>query len=153
MRLVGVTEDNWMAVTALSVKERQKGYVAPSVGILARGFVYRDCGARIYVFEEGGIPVGMALVREFTEEPLGYDLQQFMIGGEYQRRGYGTQALRMVLEELRKEGRWDRVELCVKKADEEAIRLYEKAGFTDSGYVDTSVPDALNMVYCLGRRE
>ena len=146
MRLISVTEDNWMDVASLSVKEEQKGFVAPAIGILARGYVYRDCNAKIYAFENDGVIVGMALVREFTDEPLGYDLQQFMVDGQYQRKGYGSRALQLILAELRKEGHYDHVELCVKKADTEAIRLYEKHGFVDSGYIDEDLPDSLNMI-------
>ena len=146
MKLIAVTEENWLEAASLSVKAHQKGYVAPAVGILARGYVYRDCNAKIHAFEQDGIIVGMALVREFTDEPLGYDLQQFMVDGRYQNRGYGTQALRLILDELRKENHYGHVELCVKKADTEAIRLYEKSGFVDSGYVDEDLPDSLNMI-------
>jgi len=146
MRLISITEDNWMEVASLSVKEEQKKYVAPAIGILARGYVYRDCNAKIYAFENDGVIVGTALVREFTDEPLGYDLQQFMIDEQYQRKGYGSRALHLILDELRKEGHYDHVELCVKKADTEAIRLYEKHGFADSGYVDEDLPDSLNMI-------
>ena len=146
IRLTEITEDNWFEAASLSVGESQKGYVAPAVGILARGYVYRDCGGRVYAIENDGVLVGIDLVREFTDEPLGYDLQQFMIDERYQRRGYGSAALGLILDELRREGRYDHVEVCVKKADAEAIRLYEKHGFTDSGYVDEDVPDALNMI-------
>ena len=146
IRLKEITEDNWMEAAGLSVKDGQKGFVAPAVGILARGYVYRDCGGRVFAFEDDGVIVGLALVREFTDEPLGYDLQQFMIDRRYQGRGYGTAALGLILDELRREGRYDHVELCVKKEDTEAIRLYERHGFTDSGYVDEDVPDAVNMI-------
>ena len=146
MKLISVTEDNWMDVASLSVKEEQKGYVAPAIGILARGYVYRDCNVKIYAFEKDGIIVGTALVREFTDEPLGYDLQQFMVDEQYQRKGYGSQALQLILDELRTEKHFDHVELCVKKADTEAIRLYEKHGFVDSGYIDEDLPDSLNMI-------
>ena len=149
IRLTEVSEDNWLDVAALSVTEEQKRFVAPTVGILARGYVYRDCNARVFVIENDGVIVGTALVREFTDEPLGYDLQQFMIDARFQKRGYGSEALRLILEELRKEGHYDHVELCVKKDDEAAIRLYEKHGFVDSGYVDEDVPDALNMILTL----
>lgn len=147
LRLVSVTEDNWMDIASLAVKEHQKGYVAPAIGILARGYVYRGCNGKVYAFERDGVIVGTALVREFTDEPLGYDLQQFMIDRHYQNEGCGTEALRLVLDELRRENRYDHVELCVKKADAEAIHLYEKAGFVDSGYVDEDLPDSLNMIY------
>ena len=146
LRLVPVTEDNWMDVASLSVKEHQQDYVAPAIGILARGYVYRNCNVKVYAFEENGTVVGTALVREFTDEPLGYDLQQFMIDQHYQGRGYGSAALTLILEELCKEGHYDHVEVCVKKKDAEAIHLYEKLGFTDSGYIDEDAPDSLNMI-------
>ena len=146
IRLAPITEDNWFEAASLSVKDSQKGYVAPAVGILARGYVYRDCSARVFAIENDGMIVGLALVRDFTDEPLGYDLQQFMIDARHQGKGYGSAALSLILDELRKEGHFDHVEVCVKKDDAEAIRLYEKHGFTDSGYIDEDVPDAVNMI-------
>ena len=98
------------------------------------------------MIEADGTVVGAALVRDFTEEPIGYDLQQFMIDRRYQGRGYGTRALELILDELRKEGRYGHVEVCVKKEDKAAIRLYRKMGFRDSGYVDEEVPDAVNLI-------
>ena len=146
IRLTEITEENWLEAASLSVKEEQKRFLAPAVGILARGYVYRSCNARVRVIENDGTIVGLALVREFTDEPLGYDLQQFMIDENYQGKGYGSAALALILEELRTEGRFDHVEVCVKKDDAAAIRLYEKHGFTDSGYVDPDVPDSVNLI-------
>ena len=142
-----------MDIASLAVKDHQRNYVAPAIGILARGYVYRGCNAKVYAFEEDGAIVGAALVREFTDEPLGYDLQQFMVDRQYQNKGYGSRALQLILDELRKEGRYDHVELCVKKADAEAIRMYEKHGFIDSGYVDEDLPDSLNMICYLSEKE
>ena len=146
IRLSDVTEENWFEVASLSVKDDQKEFLAPAIGILARGYVYRNCGARVYVIENDDRIVGTALVREFTDEPLGYDLQQFMIDQRYQGRGYGSAALKLILEELRNEGRFDHVEVCVKKADLEAILFYEKHGFTDSGFIDENAPDSVNLI-------
>ena len=87
LRLTYVTEENWQAAAALSVHDHQKGYLASAIGILARGYVYRGCNARVFVVENDGCVVGVALTREFTDEPLGYDLQQFMIDQKYQDRG------------------------------------------------------------------
>ena len=146
IRLTDITEDNWSEVAALSVKDSQRDYLAPAIGILARGYVYRGCNARVFAIENDGVIVGVALVREFDDEPLGYDLQQFMIDGRYQGRGYGSAALALILELLREEGRYDHVEVCVKKEDTAAIRLYEKHGFVDSGYVDEDLPDSVNLI-------
>ena len=146
VKLIEITENNWFDVADLSVREDQRGYVAPAIGILARGYVYRNCNAKIFVIENDGVIVGVALVREFTDEPLGYDLQQFMIDERYQGKGYGSAALALILNALRREAHYDHVEVCVKKKNVEAIRLYEQHGFVDSGYIDESVPDSLNMI-------
>ena len=146
IKLTDLSEENWLETAALSVKYTQSNYVAPAIGILARGYVYRDCNARIHVIENDGTIVGASLVREFTDEPLGYDLQQFMIDQRYQGKGYGTEALKLILDELRREGHYDHVEVCVKKTDVAAIHLYKKSGFVDSGYVDEDAPDSRNMI-------
>ena len=146
IRLTEITEDNWLEAAGLAVSNEQKGFVAPAVGIIARGYVYRACNAKVYVIEDDDTTVGLALVREFTEEPLGYDLQQLMIDERFQGRGFGSEALKLILDELKKEGNYDHMEVCVKKDDAAAIGLYEKYGFVDSGYIDEDVPDSLNMI-------
>ncbi len=131
----------------MSVIEEQKSYVAPPIGILARAYVYRDCKAQVYVIRNDKTIIGVAMAREFHDEPVEYDLQQFMIDQHFQNQGYGTEALRKILEELKLQEKYNTVEVCVKMADAEAIHLYEKVGFVDSGYVDEDVPDSYNLVY------
>ena len=146
MNLVEVTESNWLEIASLSVRDDQKGFLAPAIGILARGYVYRDCNARVLAFEQEGVPVGVALVREFRDEPVGYDLQQFMIDRKYQGKGYGTLALGLILDDLRNEGHFDHVEVCVKKNNTGALHLFENHGFRDSGYIDEDAPDCTNLI-------
>ena len=145
--LFEVNGQNFLALRALAVRAEQRGYLDSAVGILARGYVYRGCRAKVYGVALDGEPVGLALVRDLDEEPACYDLQQFMIDARYQGRGCGTQALRLILAELSAERRFDCVEVCVKRADAAALHVYEKAGFVDTGYVDPDVPDSLNLVY------
>ena len=73
-------------------------------------------------------------------------MQQFMIDERYQGHGFGSAALGLILDELRKESHYDHMEICVKKDDSCAIHLYEKNGFVDSGYFDEDAPDSLNMI-------
>ena len=146
IHLIDVSEDNWMEIASLKVTEEQRAFLAPPIGIIARGYVYRNCNARVIGIADDGQIVGVALVRDFTDEPVGYDLQQFLIDCRFQNRGYGTEALRLILDSLRQEGRFDHVEVCVKKADAAALHVYEKAGFADSGYVDEDLPDCLNLI-------
>ena len=147
IRLVEVTEENWIQIASLSVAEEQKGFLAPAIGILARGYVYRDYNAKVFGIADDVQMVGVALVREFTEEPVGYDLQQFMIDARFQGNGYGTEALQLILDKLKEEGKYHTVEVCVKEQAKAALKVYEKAGFVDSGYVDSDLPDCVNLVY------
>ncbi len=152
MKLIEVNEDNWMAFAALRVREEQKGYLDSAVGILARGYAYRACRARVIGLAEGEIPVGLALVKDLDEEPACYDLQQFMIDGRYQGRGFGTEALRLILAELEREHKYPCAEVCVKRENSAALHVFAKLGFTDTGYVDPDVPDAVNLRYNLLER-
>lgn len=146
INLQSITEENWLKVTELTVNEEQKRFLAPPIGILARAYVYRNCNGKVYVIADDNLIVGVSLVREFTDEPLGYELQQFMIDKKYQGKGYGKKALELILDELRKEHHYDHVEVCVNKEDNIAIHVYEKAGFVDSGYIDDDLPDYLNLI-------
>lgn len=148
IHLTELTEDNWLTVAALSVTEEQKPFLAPPIGILARGYVYRNCNSHIYVINNEHQIIGVALVRDFTDEPLGYDFQQFMIDQRFQNKGYGTEALKQILDSLKSDGRFNQVEVCVNKADSPALHLYEKVGFVDTGYIDEALPDCMNLVYC-----
>ena len=147
LKLIEVNEANFLEAARLRVREEQRGFVDSALGILARGYAYRACRARVLGIEADGTLVGLALVKDLDEEPACYDLQQLMVDGRYQGRSYGTRALGLLLGELEKERKYPCVEVCVKREDAAALRVYEKLGFADSGYIDPEVPDSLNLVY------
>lgn len=149
IHLVDVNEDNWIDIMKLSVEEEQQKYLDRPIGIIARGYIYRQCNARVFGIANDSQMVGVALVRDFMEEPLNYDLQQFMIDRRFQNKGYGTEALQKILELLKQEARFSGVEVCVNREDTAAIHVYEKAGFVDSGYIDEDLPNCLNLIYHL----
>ena len=101
--LVELNEENWMDFASLSVNEDQRSFLASNIGIIARGYVYRDSNARVIGIASDGEAVGLLLVRDLDEEPACYDLQQFMIDGKTQGKGYGSKALQLILESLSKE--------------------------------------------------
>ena len=147
LKLIEVTEQNWLTVRKLSVGEAQTAFLDSAVGIIARGYAYRSDRARVIGIADGETIIGVALVKDLDEEPACYDLQQFMIDSRFQGKGHGTSALRMILNELEKERKYDCVEVCVKKDDHPALRVYEKVGFADTGYVDEDAPDCMNLMY------
>ena len=146
IRLVEIDERNFFRVRQLKVGEDQQRFLDSPLGILARGYVYRAQRARVLAAEKDGEIVGLMLVKDMDEEPACYDLQQFMIDGRFQGRGYGAAALGLLLELLRQEKKYDDVEVCVHRENAAALALFTGAGFVDTGYVDPDAPDCLNLM-------
>ena len=146
IRLVEIDERNFFRVRQLKVGEDQQRFLDSPLGILARGYVYRAQRARVLAAENDGEIVGLMLVKDMDEEPACYDLQQFMIDGRFQGRGYGAAALGLLLELLRQEKKYDDVEVCVHRENAAALALFTGAGFVDTGYVDPDAPDCLNLM-------
>ena len=146
IHLAQIDETNFFAARALSLGEDQRRFLDSSLGILARGYVYRDQRPRVLAVAEEETVVGLLLVKDMDEAPACYDLQQFMIDGRYQGKGYGRAALGLLLDQLRAEGKYADVEVCVDKANDAALALFTAAGFRDTGYVDPDAPDCLNLM-------
>jgi ribosomal protein S18 acetylase RimI-like enzyme len=53
----------------------------------------------------------------------------------------------MILSELETQRKYSCVMACVKKENAAALRVYEKAGFVNTGYVDEDEPDALKLMF------
>lgn len=149
VKLFDIDEQNWLEIVLLSVNEEQKKFLDKPIGILARGYIYRSNNAKVYGISNDENIIGVALVKDLDEEPACYDLQQFMIDRHFQNKGYGTEALRLILTLLSKEDKYGQVEVCVNKSNTAALRMYKKVGFVDTGYIDESVPDCYNLIYQL----
>jgi len=147
VKLVDITVDNFMEARRLKVKDHQRAFVDSASGILSRGYAYKDHRPQVFMIQKDQTPVGLCFVKDLDEEPACYDLQEFMIDGNHQGRGYGLQALKLVIDHLGLEKKYDRIDLCVSRQAQDAIGLYEKAGFKDNGYVDPDMPDFMNMTY------
>lgn len=145
--LSDVDESNWTKLISLKLSEEQKNYVASPMGILARAYVYRNCNSRVFSINSEENIIGMLMVRDINEESECYELQQFFIDIRYQNRSHGYEALKLILEYLYVERRYENVEVCVKEKDTKAINLYKRIGFKDTGYIDPNVEDALNLVF------
>ncbi|WP_236913731.1 GNAT family N-acetyltransferase [Clostridium sp. Cult2] len=145
--LIDIDESNWTKLITLELSEDQKAHVASPMGILARAYVYRNYNGRVFGIESEENIIGMLMIRDINEEPKCYELQQFLIDSRYQNRGYGYKSLKLILDYLYVERRYENVEVCVRKKYIKAINLYKKIGFKDTGYTDPNVEDAFNLVF------
>ena len=146
IRLIDIDETNFFAARALSLREDQRRFLDSPLGILARGYAYRNERARVLAVADEGAVVGLLLVKDMDEEPACYDLQQFLIDSRFQGKGYGKAALGLLLDLLRSEGKYADVEVCVHRDNAAALALFFGVGFRDTGYVDPDLPDCLNLM-------
>lgn len=129
IQLLDIDENNWR--TPLAVAEDQTAFVANPMKILARAYAYRSARSRAFLLCEGDTPVGMGLYHDCDE--LGsYIFSELLIDAQYQRRGYGREAVRQVLEALRQDGKYGKVTLCYIEGNDAARNLYQSFGFTET---------------------
>lgn len=133
IHLEPIGPDNWRE--PLSVREDQLRFVSGSNRLLARAYAYREFNSRAKLILDGEVPVGMLLWYDWPEGGQ-YVFSQLFIDQRYQRRGFGIQAAGLALEEMRAEGRFNKVCLCYLEGNKFARALYEKLGFCLTGEAD-----------------
>ena len=136
---------NFTAVSALKVKDDQKGFVGTADWIIALAYADRSSNAHAMAIVLDDIPIGILMTSEFTmEDGTGfYYLCQLFVDAAHQQRGYGRQAMGIIIDMLSKERHYDSLRLDVDQADIAAIHLYRSLGFTETGYSDPANPQLL----------
>lgn len=126
LRLVEIDGGNWRI--PLRVAPSQKRYVADQTAILARAYAYRDSRSQAYILYADETPVGMVMYHD-EENMDAYIFSELFIDQRYQGRGYGKEAIRLVLEQMKQDGKYHKAVLCFIEGNEGAKRLYEGFGF------------------------
>jgi len=131
-----ITEENFQAVVKLEVLPEQSAFVAPNVRGIAETHIYPDAEPRaVYAGDE---PVGFVLFHPIDKDKPaeGHCIVRLMIGGQFQGRGLGRQALEAAVEWIVRERGVDRVRLSVVPSNSRARGLYRSAGFVETGEFD-----------------
>lgn len=124
-----VDESSYQAVLDLTVAEADKGFVAPNVRSLADAWLYRDNGDVFpYAIWADEQVVGFALI-DIDEDIQQYMLWRFMIGQEFQGKGYGQAALEAVIQLAQKHPVCNHLIVSYVKSNQKMARLLEKNGF------------------------
>lgn len=93
-------------------------------------YAYRNQRSRAFIIYHDETPVGMGLYYDLPEMEC-YDLSQIFIDERYQGRGYGKAATRLVLDALKQDGKYNKVDLCYIEGNDAAMKLYEQFGFVE----------------------
>lgn len=128
IRLEDINEGNWRF--PLKVSESQKNYVSNSAKMLARAYAYRSQRSRAFVICDDETPVGMGLYYDCPELNA-YDFSQIFIDENYQGRGYGKAAIKIILDAMKRDGKFSKVVLCYIEGNDVAKKLYEQFGFVE----------------------
>ena len=130
LHLKTITKDNWLKAISLSVREDQKGFVAPNAFSLAQlNFLDNFHAKGIYLDDE---MVGFTLYG-IDEDDNEYWIYRMMIDQKHQGKGYGKDAIKLVIEDIRnmKEDHHQTITLSYEPENEHAKRIYEKMGFQE----------------------
>lgn len=131
-----ITEENFRAVTKLTVGPGQDGFVAPNVLGIAETYIYPDAEPRaVYADDE---LVGFVLFHPIDRErpAAGHLIVRLMIDHRFQGRGLGRQALEAAVDWIVREREVRLVRLSVVPENEKARGLYRAAGFVETGELD-----------------
>ena len=120
IHLVDIDPGNWRL--GLKVAESQKRYVANSAVMLARAYAYRDQRSRAFVIYDDETPVGMGLYYDLPDLEC-YDISQIFIDERYQGRGYGRASTKLILDAMKQDGKYSKVDLCYIEGNDAAKKL------------------------------
>ena len=129
-----IDKDNYSECLNLKVSDEQKGFVASNEYSLAQAWVFYDTAYPFAIYSDNNM-VGFVMMGYYAEKDL-YDIWRFMIDERYQRKGYGTTALKLSIEYLINEFDVKEIYLSFEPANTVAERLYCNAGFIRTGEID-----------------
>lgn len=120
-----ITQDNWRECIALKVSDEQKKFVASNENTLALTYVHPEVNPlAIYLDEK---IIGLITHALDPDENI-YYINRFMIDENYQGKGYGRAALKMMIEKLKNDG-VKVLDIIHNPNNHSAIKLYASLGF------------------------
>lgn len=130
--LQSITKENIWEILSLEVEESQKNLVASNAVSLAQAYVSPE--AVPYAIYHDEIPVGFVMYCLDPDDDE-YWIWRLMVDKRYQARGYGYDAMLLVLQEIKKDPLKSKVFLGVDPEGVGSKKLYTKLGFRDTGSI------------------
>jgi diamine N-acetyltransferase len=128
-----ITADTVRIICSLTVRDDQRGFVAPNaVSISQAHFADYAWFRAIYADES---PVGFVMLQDQPEKPE-YYLWRFMIDGQYQNMGFGRRAMEHLIKYVETRPRATELLTSVVQGEGGPQQFYEKLGFQLTGEYD-----------------
>jgi len=131
INIKSVTKDNWFQCTQLEISEENgKRFIVPIVFSLAESkFEEHLQPLAIYA---GSILVGFSMYALDPDDGR-YWIYVFMIDAKHQRKGFGKEGLKKIVNHIRVLHECDEIMIGHKPDNMIAARLYERVGFIETG--------------------
>ena len=124
-----ITSKNLKSIIDLNVKEDQKDYVALNSVSIAQGHYSKSAWFKGIFYDDR--PVGFVMLDLIEEENKCF-LWRFMIGHEYQGKGFGKIALTQVIDFVRSLNLYTYIATSYVPAENGAGGFYKNFGFIES---------------------
>jgi diamine N-acetyltransferase len=125
-----VTRANFSAVVALTVTPEQADFVAPNLYSIAEAAI-EPTWEPLAIYA-GDDLIGFALFGR-DDETGRWWIMRYMIDAKHQGRGYGTAALRVLIDLMVERHECGQIFLDYSPGNDVAERLYSRIGFTPTG--------------------
>lgn len=125
-----VNEQNYQHVFALELADNQKCFVSSNMKSLAQAWIYYD-RARPYAIRNDNDIIGFIMF-DYKPSEKKAEIWRFMIGKDFQGKGYGTEALSSAIRLLANENLFSTIQINYVKGNFPAKHLYEKLGFQET---------------------
>ena len=133
-----ITKLNLMSILQLKVKPEQRELVAPNAVSIAQAYFSRDAWFRAIYADK--IPVGFVMISDtslkYSFNPnhrSAYIIWRFMIDANYQDKGFGKEAMKLIINHIRTRPKTKEIFLTHSQSDGNAGKFYEKCGFEYTG--------------------
>ena len=123
-----IDKSNYWDCMALTVDESQKGFVADNKQSLVEA-AYEDGLYVLGIYNEKTM-VGFVLY-DYDDTFPGWSMSRFMIGKQFQGKGYGKQAAVEFLEYFKRKHNADKIYISVSLENAIARKMFASIGFED----------------------
>ncbi len=129
--LKAIDKSNWEECIQLKSSPNQKGFITSNLYSIAEAQFLEGFNTKAIYY--GEIMIGFTMFG-LDPDDGNYWIYRFMIDERFQGRGYGHQAMQLVINEIRNANdRTSIVMLGYKPDNEHAKKLYAKTGFKEEG--------------------
>lgn len=136
LTLKKIDESNFIECFNLKLGKNQDKFVSHPIRSLAQAYVYYNQCTPFVIYKEDVMVGYVMVIYDYDDET--YNIWHMMIDEKYQNNGYGTRALELCIDYIKSKpfGKSNHIILTCNIENHNAIHIYKKLGFKDTGNVD-----------------